>query len=517
MMIASLLLHATLLAALPGGADHARPTEPAVVSPDRAKESVDGEKEKNPASEEKPVVTRHQVTVNGRVLKYTATVGMLPITTSTGETEAHMFYVAYTADTPGGRGKRPLLFAFNGGPGSSSVWLHIGAMGPKRVKLADDGSMPPPPYLLTDNGETWLDEADLVFIDPVGTGYSRAVKADQASKFFSLKGDIESVGEFIRLYLTRSERWSSPLFLVGESYGSTRAAGLAGYLFDRGIAFNGIILISTVLNFSTISFTPGNDLPYVLFLPSYTATASFHRKLPPDLSRDLPATLAEAENWATTAYAQALAKGDRLTAEERRETVKMLARYTGIEERSVDNCNLRIDAQYFAKELLRGEKKIVGRFDSRLQGNDSSAAGEHPGYDPSLAAVRPPFTAAFNGYVRSELGYRTDREYYILGGGVGHWDWGANNSFAETGEALRSAFVKNPFMKLLVASGTYDLATPFFGTDYTLSHLELDKAARENVSSIRFEAGHMMYTDSGSRARLKQEVASFLRAAAFRH
>jgi len=219
--------------------------------------------------------------------------------------------------------------------------------------MPEDGSMPPPPYQLTDNAETWLDQADLVFIDPVGTGYSRSVKADQAAKFLSLNGDIESIGDFIRLYLTRYERWSSPLFLAGESYGTTRAAGLAGHLFERGIAFNGIILVSTVLNFSTISFTTGNELPYPLFLPTYTATAWFHKKLPPDLGTDLAAALKEAEEWATGDYLQALNRGDRLSPRKRQETIGRLARYTGLDERFIDNSNLRIEAERFTKELLR--------------------------------------------------------------------------------------------------------------------------------------------------------------------
>jgi carboxypeptidase C (cathepsin A) len=463
--------------------------------------------------EEKPAVTRHEMTVNGKPLRYTVTAGTLPSTSATGETEAQIFFIAYTADNGGKAAQRPLLFAFNGGPGSSSVWLHLGAMGPKRVKLPDDGSMPPSPYQLVDNADTWLDQADLVFIDPVGTGFSRAEKPDQAGKFFSLKGDIDSVGEFIRLYLTRYGRWSSPLFLVGESYGSTRAAGLAGHLFEHGVAFNGIILVSTVLNFSTISFAAGNDLPYVLFLPTYTATAWLHKKLSPDISRDLPLVLGEAEQWAMTDYLRALGKGDRLSPTERQEVIKRLARYTGLDERYIDNSNLRIEAPRFAAELLRGQKKTVGRFDSRLTGADLFAAAEGPDYDPSLAAVRPPFTAAFNDYVRNQLGYKSDKEYYILGGGIGHWDWGTNNGFVDTSEALRSAFSKNPHMKLFVASGTFDLATPFTATDYTLNHLGLEPAVRQNITAVRYDAGHMLYTDARSRARLKADVAAFIRSA----
>jgi carboxypeptidase C (cathepsin A) len=233
-------------------------------------------------SDTMPVVTHHDITVDGKPLRYTVTTGMLPLRNDTGEIEARIFFVAYTAEGRGSAGSRPLMFSFNGGPGSSSVWLHLGALGPKRVKMLDEGGMPPPPYQLVDNPYTWLDRTDLCFIDPVGTGYSRAVKPELGKKFWGVQGDLESVGEFIRLYLTRYERWSSPLFLVGESYGTTRAAGLSGYLVERsGIAFNGILLVSSILNFETARFTRGNDLPYSLFLPTYAATAWYHRKLPP--------------------------------------------------------------------------------------------------------------------------------------------------------------------------------------------------------------------------------------------
>lgn len=497
----------------PNEAERPKAAETKARSGEQGGEGAPAVKEQPPPALEEPVVTRHELALHGKLLKYTATAGILPLISATGETEAHVFFMAYTADNPGPAGQRPLLFAFNGGPGSSSVWLHLGAVGPKRVRMPEDGSMPPPPYQLIDNAETWLDQADLVFIDPVGTGYSRAVKPDQAGKFMSLKGDIESVGEFIRLYLTRYERWSSPLFLAGESYGTTRAAGLAGHLFERGIAFNGIILVSTVLNFSTISFTTGNELPYVLFLPSYTATAWFHKKLPPELGGDLATALGEAEDWATGAYFQALNKGDRLSPEERREIIRRLARYTGLDERYIDNCNLRIEAERFTKELLREQKVMVGRYDSRLKGHDLFAAAEQPEYDPSMASVRPAFTATFNNYVRSELGYKSDREYCIVAELYEKWDWETKNSFADTSEALRNAFSKNPYMRLFVASGTFDLATPYFGTEYILNHLGLDRSLRNNITISRYGAGHMMYTDAPSRAQLKRDLAAFVRSA----
>src|SRR6266481_2795161 len=294
-------------------------------------------------AEELPVVTHHEIRAGGKTLRYTVTVGMMPLKNREGETEARIFFMAYTLNDPDSRPRRPLTFSFNGGPGSASVWLHLGAIGPKRVPMNPDGTMPPPPYQLVDNEYTWLNQTDLVFIDPVGTGYSRAVRPDLASKFFGLNGDIESVGEFIRMYLTRYERWTSPLFLAGESYGTTRASALSGYLIGRGIALNGIVLISTIMNFETTDFASGNDLPYVMFLPSYAATAWYHKKLPRDLqSKSVQQVVAEAERWAATDYTLALAKGDRLSGQERQETVNKLARFTGIDPKFIDNANLRV-------------------------------------------------------------------------------------------------------------------------------------------------------------------------------
>jgi carboxypeptidase C (cathepsin A) len=458
---------------------------------------------------------RHEMRVGGRTLRYTVTTGVMPLrNTTTGETEARVFYMAYTADGAGERSQRPLMFSFNGGPGSSSVWLHMGALGPKRVRMMDDGAMPPPPFQLVDNEQTWLDFTDLVFIDPVGTGYSRAARPDLANRYFGLQGDIQSVGEFIRLYLARNERWSSPLFLVGESYGTTRASGLSGYLIERGIAFNGILLISTIMNFQTARFTRGNDLPYVLFLPTYSAVAWYHKKLAPDLQQgDLRRTLDEVERWAANEYTVALAKGDRLTPAERQEVIDRLNRYTGLDKRFIDNSDLRIEIQRFDKELLRDEKRTVGRLDGRFKGMDALAVSETPDFDPSMAAIRPPYTATFNEYVRRDLGFKSDLEYYILGGGVGRWDFGSDNSYADTSEALRSAFAKNPYMKLFVASGYYDLATPYFATQYTLRHMGLDPSLQPSVTATFYEAGHMMYIDTRSLARLKADAAAFVHGA----
>ncbi len=398
------------------------------------------------------------------------------------------------------------MFSFNGGPGSSSVWLHLGALGPKRVIMPEDPTIPAPPFRLVENGASWLDKTDLVFIDPVETGYSRAARPELNKKFHGLRGDIESVGEFIRMYLARNERWTSPLYLVGESYGTTRAAGLAGHLAGQGIALNGVILISTVLDFQTIRFGRTNETPYVLFLPSYTATAWYHKKLPDDLQQaGLRAALDEAGRWSLNEYRAALARGDELPPEERTALVKRLARYTGLPEKFIDQNDLRITQGQFSRELLRDEKRTVGRFDSRFK-------GVAEGFDPSEAAVRPAYTATFNQYVRTELGYKTDTPYHILGGGqIGAWDWGPSGTgYPETGSSLREAMSENPHLKVLIAAGYYDLATPFAAVDDTLAHLKLDPSIRPNVRVTTYEAGHRMYLHAPSLAKLKQDATRFL-------
>ena len=467
--------------------------------------------------EEKPVVTKHQISLGkgtgARTLSYTVTAGRMPLRNEKGEIEAEIFFVAYTLDGGSDRAKRPLMFSFNGGPGSASVWLHLGALGPRRVKMEDEGWLPPSPYQLVDNDQTWLEFTDLVFIDPVGTGYSRAATAELGKKFWNLRGDIASVGEFIRLYLGRAERWSSPLYVVGESYGTTRAAGLSGWLVDHGIAVNGIVLVSTILNFETADWSTGNDLPYALLVPTYTATAWYHKKLPADLQgRPLRDVLNESERWVLDEYLVALAKGDQLTAEERQRLGEQLARYTGIAKSFVDQSNYRLDLGRFEKELLRDENRTVGRLDTRFKGISALQGSEYPDFDPSMAAIRPPYTAMFNDYVRRELGYQSDLEYYILGGGIGSpWTFNSDNQYVDVGETLRATFAKNPHMRLFVAFGYYDAATPYFAAEYSLDHLRLDPTVRSRVKRSFYQAGHMMYIHTPSLAQLSHDVGDFVR------
>jgi carboxypeptidase C (cathepsin A) len=470
-----------------------------------------GAKPKDTSGEE-PVVTRHEIKLGEKALSYKATAGLMPIRNEKDEVEARIFYIAYTLEHQGELRDRPLMFSFNGGPGSASVWLHLGALGPKRVQVPSEPEFATPPYRLVDNTATWLDQTDLVFIDPVGTGYSRAAKPDLNKKFHGLRGDIDSVGEFIRMYLTRNERWASPLYLVGESYGTTRAAGLSDHLVERGIALNGIVLVSAVLDFQTLSPRQGNDLPYELYLPTFAATAWYHKKLATDLQSDLGKLLDEVEAWASKEYREALGRGDELKGEERRAVVARLARYTGLSERFLENSNLRVGQDQFCKELLRDDKRTVGRLDSRYKGIDALPAGSSTEFDPSMAAIRPPYTATINQYMRSELGYKSDVPYYILGEGVGEWDWGGRGmGYPQTGAALRDALAKNPHMRVLVASGYYDLATPYAASEYTLSHMRLDPALRKNIHVEEYEAGHMMYVHEPSLKKLKVDLAGFLR------
>jgi carboxypeptidase C (cathepsin A) len=482
------------------------------VAPKSKAEEPAKEKEKTKTStDEEPVITHHRITVDGKELKYTATAGLMPIRDEKGEVEARIFFMAYTLDDAGPAASRPLMFSFNGGPGSASVWLHLGSLGPRRVTLTDEPTIPAPPFRLVDNEATWLDRADLVFIDPVGTGYSRAAKPELNAKFHTVRGDITSVGEFIRMYLTRNDRWGSPLYLIGESYGTTRAAGLAGHLVDQGIAFNGIVLVSCALDFQGFVFNEGNDLPYLTYLPSYTASAWYHKKLPADLQNaELPAVLKEVEQWTDREYAFILARGDRLTGDERRAAAARLARYTGLTPADIDVNHLRIEMSHFCKELLKSERRSIGRFDSRYQGIESSAVSAAPSFDPSLAGVRAPYTSAFNNYIRSELGYKTDVHYHILGEGVGRWDWQRPMGYPATTDALRDALTKNPHMKVLIASGYYDLATPYRAVEHTLAGLGLDPILRKNVTIEKYEAGHMMYVHGPSLHKLKVDGAALI-------
>jgi carboxypeptidase C (cathepsin A) len=496
-----------------GFSQHEHPAEPAANAGEKPDQKFPA-----PPAEEKTVKTQHVIRVGGQELHYTAIAGTLLLLKDDGKPKASMFYVSYSLDGAD-KTRRPLTFAFNGGPGSSSVWLHMGALGPRRVALTPDGQAVPPPYHLIDNQQTALVFTDLVFIDPVTTGFSRHAPGEDPKQFHGLEGDLAEVGDFIRLYTTRNGRWASPKFLAGESYGTTRAAGLSLYLLENeGIYLNGITLISSILNFETARFATGNDLPYILFLPTYTTSAWYHKKLSGDLqSGDLQHAAEEARKFAGGPYKDALMKGDKLSDTERKEMVQQVARFTGLPPEYVDESNLRISIFRFDKELLRSERKTAGRYDSRLEGVDVDAAGEHPEYDPSYAAVQGAFTATFNEYIRNELNWQTDMPYEILTAKVQPWSYSEfNNKFVDVAERLRSAMSQNQFMHVLQMNGYYDLATPFFATEYTFDHLGLEPKLRGNISMAYCDAGHMMYLKQNCLDELHHRMAQMYQSAAAR-
>jgi carboxypeptidase C (cathepsin A) len=468
-----------------------------------------------PPAVEKLQKTEHSIQIGGRAIKYTATAGTLVLKKDDGKPSASMFFVAYTQDDAPDKSQRPVTFAFNGGPGSASIWLHMGALGPKRVVLGPKGEQPPPPYRLVDNEDSLIEFSDVVFIDPVTTGYSRHAPGEDPKQFHGLEGDLNSVASFIQQYTSKFNRWSSPKFLAGESYGTTRAAGLAEVLLEQGINLNGITFISSILNFETISLNPGNELPYALYLPTYTATAWYYKKLPADLQRGtLEQAVQASRDFASNDYTLALMKGSKLPGAERTKVVALTARFTGLSKEYVENSNLRISPSRFRKELLRSEGKTIGRYDSRLEGTDIDSAGDRPEYDPSYAAVQGAFTATFNSYVRDELKWDTDLTYEVLTDKVRPWSYEKHqNQYVDTAEMLRQAMAQTPRLRVLVVGSYYDLATPFFSAEYTFNHLGLSPSLQDNVRFTCCDAGHMLYTYKPCLDTLKKSMADFYRSA----
>ena len=472
---------------------------------------------------EETSLTDHTIRIGGQEISYQATAGTFLLKDDKGEPTASLFYIAYTRKGVSDSSSRPLAFLYNGGPGSSSVWMHLGAFGPRRVATLDAQPTPPGPYKLTDNANCLLDVTDLVFLDPVGTGYSHAVGKSTDKDFWGVDEDVKSLAQAIRLYVTRNGRWSSPKFLIGESYGTFRSAALGDYLQGvEGMDLNGIVLVSSVLNLGKISFSPGDDLPYILYLPSYAAAGWYHNVIP-DRPADLNSYLDEVRRFAYAEYGAALIKGTKLGAAEKTEIAKKIARYTGLTEDYILKANLRIRPDQFLKELLRGKGLVAGRYDSRFTGPGRFMVGESAEYDPSYTAVAGTFTALLNTYMREELNFKQDRDYAILSGiAGGRWNWdhrafnfgfpGAPNVEADLADAMTS----NPHLKVQVEVGIYDMATPFFEVEHTIEHLDLPDSIRGNIQAEYYEAGHMMYLHDPDLTKLKGRVAAFISSASRR-
>ena len=447
--------------------------------------------------------------VNGKKIDYTTYTGYLDLRNDTGKIIAKMFFVYYKQDGIASANK-PITFTFNGGPGSSSVWLHMGGLAPKRVLLKDDGTATAPPYQVVNNEYTWLDKTDLVFIDPVATGFSRPAPGESPRQFHGFNEDLQSMGSFIRHFLSRFERWGSAKFLAGESYGTTRAAGLSKYLQDQHrVYFNGIFLISAILNFGNNDYYPGNDMPRALYLPSYTAAAWYHKKLAPELQADLQKTLKEAESFAIGEYATALIKGSWLTDAEKDKVATKMAYYTGLSKDYCLKANLRVEENRFWKELRRNDGLIIGRLDARFTGRDLEDAGENFSFDPSFSNIDGPFTSALNDYLQKDLNFKEEKGYNIFGD-VRPWNYNnVQNQFLNVAEMMRDAMAKNPSLKIYLGRGYYDFATPYFTALYDIEHMQLRPEQRKNVKVYDYNAGHMYYINKPDLIKFKKDVDEF--------
>ncbi len=482
---------------------HVRPTS--AQQPQRPQPSEAGKagQEANLLPDD-PVVTQHTARIDGQAVSYKAEAGWLPIRED-GKLMAKMFYVAYTRDGVQDLSARPLVFSFNGGPGTASVWMHMGYTGPRRVVYDDDGFALRPPGTLEDNPHSILDMADIVYIDPVATGFSRMVEGEELHKYHGTLSDIQSVAEFIRLYILRKDRWMSPKFLIGESYGTTRASGLAGYLSNsHRIYLNGVILVSM----TNLDVEAGPDVGYATSLPQRAATAWYHHQLGDDLqARPIRDFLSEVEAFAMGDYLQALVQGDRLGEAERSAMARRVARYTGLSAEFVLSANLRVDSRRFWKELLRDQRLTVGRLDSRYLGIDRDAAGEGPEYDPAMSDWNGPFSDAVNRYLREELRYNPDLEYNVWGN-VRPW---TRDESANVGDMLRRAMRDNPYLKVMVQGGYYDAATDYFTAVYTMSHLQPGGEFRDRFRFSWYESGHMMYLRKPDLANANNDLRDFIR------
>lgn len=477
-----------------------------------------------PIPEVKTSVTHHSVEIDGRTIHYTATAGNMILDNDDGEPIGSLVYYAYTKDGVDDRSKRPLTFVYNGGPGSASIWLHMGAFGPRRVVVPDAKASAPAPYHVVDNSYSLLDKSDLVFIDPIGTGLSRIVGQGKGKDFWGVDADVKSLDQFVRKYISQNDRWVSPKFLLGESYGTTRSAALVNYLqFHSGIEMNGVVLISSILDFRTASFNPGNDLAYVMFLPSYAAVAWYHHELP-NQPKQIEPFLQQVEKFATGEYAHALMAGATLSDADRADVIRKLHQYTGLSEDYLSKANMRVDNSQFEKQLQRERGMTTGRLDARYSGPSFDLLGEDAHYDPLNMGSTGPFTAAFNHYLHNDLRYGEGKEY-ITGSSkaIRHWDWKHEANGGHGGQAwpgslnvatdLAEAMAYNPYLKVMVNSGYFDLGTPFYATTYTMEHLgnadNIHQDFSKNLDMKYYQSGHMIYLHPASLKQLKSNIADF--------
>lgn len=476
------------------------------------------ENEKPPVPEAKVSTTQHEMKLGGKAISYTATAGTMLMKNDKGQPVALMGFTAYIA---GGKkaANRPLMFAYNGGPGSASIWLHMGILGPQRAVVTDADFSPAGPYLHVDNEYSIIDEVDLVMIDPVGTGFSRPVGEGKGEDFWGVDQDIKSVSDFIVQYVTENGRWASPKFILGESYGGMRSGGVAWRLLTKhNLGLNGVVLVSPFMEMATGFSGLGVDLPHVMFLPTFAATAWYHNALT-ERPENLEAFMQEVEQFAMQEYAPALLMGHRLSGQQRQAVLEKLARYTGLGEDYWDRADLRISEGHFTKELLRSRGETVGRVDSRFKGDSINLLGEQAFYDPMGSAIGPPFLAAFMDYYRAELDVKTDEEYVVSGELWMNWDWshvqpdlgGFKLPFPNTLVDLSMTMKQNPSMRVLYQQGYFDLATPHLATRYYIDHMDITPGLRENVILEMYEAGHMMYIHEPSMVKFKQDLADFIR------
>jgi carboxypeptidase C (cathepsin A) len=445
--------------------------------------------------------TKHTITLGGTPLAYTAIAAQVPLRNDNGEVECRMFSVSYLKDDAK---NRPVTFAFNGGPGSATMWLHMGALGPKRAPLNDDGTIPNPPFAAVDNQDTWIDFTDVVVIDAPGTGFSRIARPDLATKYFGVQQDISAFTNFVREWLTIHHRWNSPIFIAGESYGGIRGSGLSGSLLRAGIAVSGFVSISGTSNFMTLDGMRGNDLPFIGFLPSEAACAVYHKK---SHIKDAPTAVKDAQEFIDKEYASALERGDSLSPAEKDHIATRLSELLGISKKYCLGSDLRVTERQFFRELLRDESLSIGRYDGRLTGKEEIQVGERGSGDPTDDNTTAPVTTSLNGYLEDDLGIKTDLTY-LNSGNVRPWQE-PEGGYSETASDLRNALAKNPHFRVLYCCGYFDLACPLEATIYTVNHMGLDAESRSRISFQYFPAGHMMYIEKTSRKKLHDNVASF--------